>query len=215
MLETASIAFATFFATIGPLSVTAMFAALTARYSPQKRFSIATRATLVASAILITFAIIGEALLAGLGISLGALRTAGGVLLLLIGMEMVFARDSGATSTTSDEAAEAQTKSDIAVFPLATPLIAGPGAIGSVILLMADAKGGLEGKAVTFACLLLVLLLTFLSLLAASKLQRLLGITGIQVISRVLGILLTALAVQFIFDGIKQSGFFVPMLSPP
>ena len=125
---------------------------------------------------------------------------------MLIGIDMVFARSSGGTSTTDDEEEEAVSKSDISVFPLATPLIAGPGAMGAAILLMADQEGDLTGQAIIIASLLAIVLLTFVSLLLASKIQRLLGVTGMHVISRVMGVLLTALAVQFIFDGIKQSG---------
>lgn len=206
MLETASVALATFFATIGPIDVAAMFAALTAKDTPAQRFSIALRGILIAAVVLTLFAFLGKALLTSFGISLAALRTAGGILLLLIGIEMVFARESGATSTTADEEIEAQTRQDIAVFPLATPLIAGPGAIGAAILLMADAEGHYLNQLVVFGSLIAILLLTFISLLAASQLQRLLGLTGIHVISRVFGVVLTALAVQFIFDGIAQSG---------
>lgn len=206
MTETAGLALATFFATIGPLDVAAMFAALTANQSDKRKRIVAIRGTLIAAGILVAFALIGELLLARLGISLAALRTAGGVLLMLIGIDMVFARSSGGTSTTDDEEEEAVSKSDISVFPLATPLIAGPGAMGAAILLMADQEGDLTGQAIIIASLLAIVLLTFVSLLLASKIQRLLGVTGMHVISRVMGVLLTALAVQFIFDGIKQSG---------
>ena len=206
MMETAGVALATFFATIGPLDTAAMFAALTANTTPQHRRSMAIRGTLIAAVVLVTFALVGELLLAGLGISLAALRTAGGILLLLIGIEMVFARSSGGTSTTDEEEQEAASKQDISVFPLATPLIAGPGAMGAAILLMANAEGDLTHQATVIASLLAILLLTLAALLLASKIQQLLGVTGMHVISRVLGVLLSALAVQFIFDGIAQSG---------
>lgn len=205
-METASVALATFFATIGPIDAAAMFAALTVNATPAQRFSIALRGMLTATVILVLFALLGNALLKGFGISLPALRTAGGILLLLIGIEMVFARESGATSTTADEEEEAKTKPDIAVFPLATPLIAGPGAIGAAILLMADAEGQYLDQLIVLASLGAILLLTFISLLAASQLQKLLGLTGIHVVSRVFGVILTGLAVQFVFDGIAQSG---------
>src|SRR5690554_71308 len=166
----------------------------------------ALRGTLIAGAILILFALTGEWLLATLGISLAALRTAGGILLLLTGIDMVFARDSGATTTTSEETQEATLKNDISVFPIATPLIAGPGASGAASLLMADAEGNISQQIAVIAALLLVLLLTLVSLLLASRIHKLLGVTGMHVISRVMGILLAALAVQFIFDGIRKSG---------
>lgn len=206
MTETAGLALATFFATIGPLDVAAMFAALTANQTAQQKRVVAIRGTLIGAVILVAFALIGELLLAQLGISLAALRTAGGILLMLIGIDMVFARSSGGTSTTDDEEEEAVSKTDISVFPLATPLIAGPGAMGAAILLMADQEGDITGQAIIIASLLAIVLLTFVSLLLASNIQRLLGVTGMHVITRVMGVLLTALAVQFIFDGIKQSG---------
>ncbi|HEX9875498.1 MAG TPA: MarC family protein [Gammaproteobacteria bacterium] len=203
--ETAAVALATFFATVGPIDVAAMFAALTLNATPRERLIVAIRGTAIATGILLFFAIFGESVLDGLGISLAALRTAGGVLLLLIGIDLVFGRSSGATSATEAEAEEAAAKPDISVFPLATPLIAGPGAMGASILLMADTEGDLLLQGVVIACLLAILALTLLALIAASQLQRVLGVTGTQVIRRVFGILLTALAVQFFFDGISQS----------
>ena len=206
MIETGGLALATFFATIGPLDVAAMYAALTANQTAEQKRSVAIRGTLIGTLILVTFALIGEVLLARLGISLAALRTAGGILLLLIGIDMVFARSSGGTSTTDDEEKEAASKADISVFPLATPLIAGPGAMGAAILLMANQEGNLTGQAIVIGALLEILLATFISLLLASRIQNLLGVTGMHVITRVMGVLLSALAVQFIFDGIKESG---------
>ncbi|MBL4581741.1 MAG: MarC family protein, partial [Gammaproteobacteria bacterium] len=161
---------------------------------------------LIATGILVLFALVGEFLLIGLGISLAALRTGGGILLLLIGIDMVFARTSGSTSTTEEEELEAMGKRDIAVFPLATPLIAGPGAMGAVILLMANSEGNLVLQATVVASLLVIILLTFIMLLLASRIQQLFGVTGMHVVTRVFGVLLSALAVQFIFDGIAQSG---------
>ncbi len=208
MMETAIVAFATFFATIGPPDVAAMFAALTHDASPRMRRRIAFRGTLIATAILLFFAIAGEFMLSWLGISLAALRIAGGILLLLIGIEMVFAISSGGTSTTPEEEAEASAKQDITVFPLAMPLIAGPGAMGAVILLMSEASGNILLQGTVLLALLLVLLLTLAGMLVATQLHRLLGVTGMQVITRVLGVLLTALAVQFVLDGLMQSGLF-------
>ncbi|MFN3713838.1 MAG: MarC family protein [Alcanivoracaceae bacterium] len=208
MTDTAIVAFATFIATIGPVDVAAIFAALTANASPQHRRTMALRGTLIAAVILVLFALVGERLLSTLGITLAALRTAGGVLLLLIGIDMVFARDSGAVSTTDEEELEAASKADISVFPIATPLIAGPGAMGAAILLMADAEGDVSRQFAVMAALAVALILTLISLLLASQIHRLLGVTGMHVISRVMGILLAALAVQFVFDGVSQSGIF-------
>lgn len=206
MLETALIAFTTYFATIGPADVAALFAALTPNNSVAERRQMAIRATLIATAILLAFALFGEAVLALFGISLPALRIAGGILLLLIAIDMVFGRPSGGTTTTSEENAEAALKEDISVFPLATPLIAGPGAIGATMLLVADAEADRLRIAIVIGVMLGVLLLTFLLMLVATQVQRLLGVTGLHVVSRIVGVLLAALAVQFILDGIRTSG---------
>lgn len=206
MAEMAIVALTMFFATIGPLDGAAIFAALTAGATPQARRSMAVRGTLIAGLILLAFALMGELLLTRLGISLAALRTSGGILLLLIGIDMVFARSSGGTSTTYEENKEAVSREDLAVFPLATPLIAGPGAMGAAILLMADAGSDLLLQLVVVTSLAVILLLTLGALLLAGQMQRYMGITGMHVVSRVFGVLLSALAVQFIFDGIAQSG---------
>lgn len=206
LIEAFTVAFATFFATIGPVDVAAMFAALTSGLSAKKRRRTAVRGVLIAGAILLAFALLGEFILSAMGISLAALRAAGGVLLLLIGIELVTVKGSGATTTTLEEDQEAEARSDIAVFPLATPLIAGPGAIGAVILLMAHADGDLLEQTAVVISLVFVLVVTLLSLLLASRLQNWLGVTGMHMISRVFGVLLCALAMQFLFDGIAQSG---------
>ena len=206
VIETAALSLATFFATIGPLDVAAIFAALTVNSTRQHRRSMAIRGTLIATIILVLFALVGELVLGGLGISLAALRTAGGILLLLIAIEMVFARTTGGTSTTDEEEQEALSKQDISVFPIATPLIAGPGAMGAAILLMADAEGDLTHQLIVLGSLLAILLFTFTGMLLAGRIQQLLGIIGMHVITRIMGVLLSALAIQFIFDGIAQSG---------
>ena len=209
ILDTAIVALATFFATIGPLDVAAVFAALSSDEDQKARRLLAVRGVIIASIILLVFALFGEFFLSRLGISLPAFRTAGGILLLLIGIEMVFARSSGGASTVHEEEVEAATRQDIAVFPLATPLIAGPGAIGAAILLMANTNGVFFLQITVIVALLIILLFTLIALLIASQIQKFLGLTGQNVISRILGVLLSALAVQFIFDGIKQSGLLV------
>jgi multiple antibiotic resistance protein len=208
MIETGLIAFTTLFATVGPQDIAALFAALTAGSTAAKRRAIALKATLIAGGILFFFAFFGDALLALFGITLPALRTAGGILLLLIAIDLVFARQSGGTSTTSEENEEAVSRPDISVFPLATPLIAGPGSIGAVVLLIANTEGDRVQYAAILMAIAAILLLTFLLMLIAVHLQKLLGVTGIQVVSRIVGVLLAALAVQFIFDGLAASGIF-------
>jgi multiple antibiotic resistance protein len=206
MLETATVALATFFATIGPLDVAAVFAALTASHSPQRRRQMAFRGAFIATAVLLLFAFTGETILELLGISLAALRTGGGILLLLIGIDMVFQRSSGSTSTTDEEEAEAMGKQDISVFPIATPLIAGPGAMGAAVLLIADTEGDLILQAIVIGSLLVILAMTLIFMLLSAQVDRLFGKTGMHVITRIMGVLLAALAVQFIFDGIAASG---------
>lgn len=200
------VAFTTFFATIGPFDIAALFAALTHKHTSTERRRMALKGTLIAGGILLFFVLFGEAVFRNFGITLPALRTAGGILLLLIAIDMVFARPSGGTTTTSDENAEARTKDDLSVFPLATPLIAGPGSIGAATLMAAEARGDAVHLSAVVAALLCILLLTFLLMLTATQVQRFLGVTGLQVISRVVGVLLAALAVQFVFDGIGASG---------
>lgn len=206
MLELAILAFTTFFITVGPVDVAFMFAVLTAGVSPRQRCMMALRGVLIATLILLAFALLGEVALTWLGISLPAMRTAGGILLLLIGIDMVFARSSGGVSTTREEAREARARADISVFPLATPLLAGPGAMGAAILMMSRAGQDWMAQAVVLGAMLLVLLLALVCLLLAMQIQRFLGATGSHVLTRVLGVLLCALAVQFIFDGIADSG---------
>jgi multiple antibiotic resistance protein len=166
----------------------------------------AVKGVVIAAIILFVFAFIGEFLLHALGIGFPAFRIAGGVLLLLLAIDMAFARPSGIRSTTPPEQEEASHKEDISVFPLAIPLIAGPGALTSLLLLMGKAQGDILGQAVVMGVLTLVLLANLAVLLAAAKVSKLMGVTGVNVINRVLGILLAALACQFVIDGILQSG---------
>lgn len=206
MLETAAIAFTTFFATVAPVDSAIMFAALSAGNTPRQRRAMAVRGVVIATTLLLAFALFGETLLTRLGISLAALTTAGGILLLLMGIDLVFARSSGALSTTRAETREAEHRQDISVFPLATPLLAGPGTMGAVILLMANTQGDLPRGATVVAMLMLVMAISLALLLTAGRLEKLLGVTGIRVINRIFGILLSSLAVQFIFNGIRDSG---------
>ena len=208
MFEIGLFAFFTLFATVSPIDASAIFAALTIKSTAAHRRAMAVKGTLIGTAILVVFWLIGDQLLARLGITLPALRTAGGILLLLISIDMVFARPSGGTSTTVGETEEAEQKEDISVFPLATPLIAGPGTMGAIILLAAQAGDNWQNQMAVFAALVVVMTLTLMFLLVAGKLQKFLGVTGLNVISRVVGVLLAALAVQFIFDGIASSGIF-------
>jgi multiple antibiotic resistance protein len=193
--------FVTLLIIIDPLTVAPIFLGLTRFASAEHKRSIALRGTAIAGGILLIFALVGDWLLRMVGIGLPAFRIAGGVLLFLIAVDMVLARQSGIRSTTPPENEEAGHKEDISVFPLAIPLIAGPGAMTSVMLLMGRASGDVQRQAIVLGLTLLVLAITLICLLGAGRLARALGVTGTNVINRVLGIVLAALAVQFILDG--------------
>lgn len=208
MLEIYIISFTTYFATVGPLDVAGVFAVLTASAQARARRLMALRGVAIATCVLVLFALCGNFLLDSLGISLAALKVAGGILLLLMGIDMVFARDSGGTSTTSEENVEAASRADISVFPLATPLIAGPGAIGASILLMTRHEGDALAQSMVMAGLLTIMGITLALLLLAESVPKIFGVTGMHVVSRIFGVLLSGLAVQFIFDGVIASGVF-------
>ncbi|MHA1601134.1 MAG: MarC family protein [Alphaproteobacteria bacterium] len=203
MTEILTTAFVTFIVTVDPFGVAPLFVGLTASTSAVERRRLAVRGVVIGSAILIVFALVGEPLLRALGIGIPAFRIAGGILLLLLAIDMVMARQSGLRATTAGEDAETQARSDIAVFPLGIPLIAGPGAITSVVLLVGQARGDIAEQGAVIGVLIAVLILTLVCLLLAGHLMRLLGVTGINVISRVSGIIVAALAVQFMIDGLR------------
>ncbi|ASQ91235.1 antibiotic resistance protein MarC [Prosthecochloris sp. GSB1] len=202
MLKTAAIAFATFFATIGPVDLAALLPALMPDDDVLRRRSVAVKAVLVAGGILLGFTLFGNPLLGFLGISLPAMRIAGGILLLLFGVNMVFGRQTGFSRSTDEEANEAVMKPDVAVFPLATPLIAGPASMGAAVLLTAETGGDPLLLLAVVAALAAVLAVTLLLFLLAAQVRELLGVTGLHVVSRTAGVLLTALAVQFMLDGV-------------
>lgn len=204
LLEIAVNSFLLMFVTVDPVGVTPMFAALSAHLPEPARRSAATRAVLLAAVILVVFGLVGDALLAALGIGLPAFRIAGGGLLFLLAIDMVFARHSGLRSATQNEFHEAEHRQDISVFPLAFPLLAGPGALTTILLLTAGHEGDPAKLGVVMGCLMLVLVLTWVALRLTGPLLRVLGETGANVIGRLLGLLLAALAVQFIVDGVTD-----------
>lgn len=207
MLELAIVAFTTLFITVGPIDVAAIFAVLTKNNSVKTKRSLAIRGSFIATIILLIFAVIGDLVLDYLGISLAALQVSGGILLLLISIDMVFARESGAVSATAAEKEEAISKKhDIAVFPLATPLMAGAGSISALVLFMSEFSGDIYRQIIIISSLLTVMLLTFLLMIVAGTMQRVLGITGMNVLTRVFGVILASLSVQYIFDGLAGSG---------
>ncbi len=194
------------FVTIDPIGVAPIFVALTRGFEPAHRRATAIRGTVIAAVILLAFALGGRTVMAAVGIGFPALRIAGGILLLLLAIDMVFARPSGIRGMTGPESAEAGQRDDISVFPLAIPLIAGPGAITTTLLVMSRAAGDPAAQAAVLGVLALVLGATLAILLGAAAVSRLLGVTGITVLNRVMGIVLAALACQFVLDGIGGSG---------
>jgi multiple antibiotic resistance protein len=207
VLETAVYTFALLFVAVDPIGNAPLFLGLTGGTDAAHRRAMAVKGTVLATIVLLVFAVIGETVLHALRISLPAFRIAGGVLLFLLAVDMVFARpSSGLRAITRREDAEAATREDISVFPLAVPLLAGPGAITSVLLVMDRTGHEPAHLAVALAVLLAIMALTLLTLLFAAEVTRLLGVTGTNVIGRVLGILLAALAAQWVIDGLRAVG---------
>lgn len=189
----------TLFVVIDPAGLVPVFVTLAGGRSAQAQAAIARRAVFIAGAVLLFFSLAGGPILAYLGISVSALRIAGGILLFRIAVDMVFAQFR---RETPEEEAEARAKEDISVFPLAIPLIAGPGALASVLILASEARGEPSLFALVLGAAAMVLLVAYLFLRASTRLARLLGQTGINVVTRVLGLILAALAVQYVADGL-------------
>lgn len=196
-------AFTTLFVIIDPIGLVPVFLALTTGMSRAHRRRIAIRACLTGAAVLLAFAVFGEALLGFVGISMPAFRIAGGVLLFLTALDMLFERRQSRREDRAEEAEEDH--HDPSVFPLAIPLISGPGAIATVILLTGQAQGP-AGYAAVLGITFVVIGLVFLMFQLANPLERHLGKTGIVVVTRLFGMLLAALAIQFILDGLANFG---------
>lgn len=207
-LEFAASAFVMFLVTIGPLETAAIFGVLTAGVRRSARFRLASRAIVIGGGVLVVFAIGGTKLLRLLQVSIPAFEVAAGILLLLQSIELIFAHPGGLSTLTASEEMEAERSHEIAVFPLAIPLIAGPASITAAMLLMGQADADPAKVAVFFFALLLALALTYAMLILVDPLGRVLGVTGTNVIARISGILLASLAVQFILDGIRDSHLF-------
>ena len=205
MLDVALTAFATFFVIIDPVGVVPLFMSLTPGMDALQRRRIAVRAVIIATCILLVFTLLGQPILKYLGISLPAFRIAGGLLLLLLAIDMVVVKSSGLRSTTPKEEEEASHSPDITVFPLAIPLIAGPGSITSVILLHSQHSGDVVSQAISAGVMIGVLIMLLFGLLASGQIMKILGVTGVNVITRVFGIILSALAVSNIVEGIRGS----------
>ncbi|RYD59583.1 MAG: NAAT family transporter [Sphingomonadales bacterium] len=203
MIELFVSSFITFFVVIDPPGCAPIFAGLTAGTTATHRRAMAVRAVLVAALILFGFALFGEALLGALGISLNAFKIAGGIMLFLIALEMVFEKRTERREDRAEKV-KASEAPDVSIFPMAMPMIAGPGSIAAVMLLMSQNQG-IERSGIVLAAMVAILVLTLVALLAAGPIMRLVGAKIEAVISRLLGVLLGALATQFVIDGIRAS----------
>jgi len=196
-------AFATLFVAIGPIDTAIVFGGLTSGVHRPERFRLAWRAVLIAGGVLLGFALFGVELLAALHVSLDAFRFAGGVLLLLQAIQLIFGHPAGLSTLTAGERREAMEPGDIAIFPIAFPVIAGPAGLSAVVLLMGEAADDLLRAAVVLLSILLCLALTYAAMVFTDVLHRILKTSGTNVIARLAGVILSALAAQFIFDGIR------------
>jgi multiple antibiotic resistance protein len=211
LLALAVRSFLTLLVVIDPVGVSPVFLGLAGSRPQAERTRIARKAILVAGGLLVAFAVGGAWLLGHLGISMDAFRIAGGILLFRIAVDMVLGQHE---RETEEEEAEAHVRPDISVFPLAIPLIAGPGSLASVMILAGEAHADRFGLGVVLLMAAVVLGLCYAALQLSSLLGRLLGQTGVNVITRVLGVLLAALAVQYVADGVRGLLATAPGLSP-
>jgi len=218
MIEIALTAFTTLFVIIDPIGLAPIFVAVTQGMTPAQRNRVAARACLTGFFIIALFGLAGEKALELVGIGMPAFRISGGLLLFLIAVEMLFekrtprreknAKDADQTGDGTVQHEPPAPRHDPTVFPLATPLIGGPGALATMILLVGQHSGDLATQAMLFGVLAAVVLVVFALFLMGNILERALGQTGISVITRLLGMLLAALAVQFVLDGLADLGVF-------
>ncbi|WP_120716975.1 MarC family protein [Tsuneonella amylolytica] len=204
MLELFLSAFITLFVVIDPPGCAPIYAGLTKGASPAQSRSMAIRACVIAGIILVGFALFGEGLLGALHIELDSFRIAGGLMLFLIALDMVFEKRTERREQRAEKVAATPEVEDVSVFPMAMPMLAGPGAIASVMLLTSRVQG-LENTLVVLGALGAVLVLTLAALIAASPLMKLFGARVEAVITRLLGVLLAALAAQYVIDGLRAS----------
>jgi multiple antibiotic resistance protein len=200
-------AFATAFTIIDPVGMIPLTISVTASATGKERGAIVDRAVIVASGVIFLMAVAGKAILDSLGITLPAFMIAGGILLFLIAIDMLFARKTGAKQTPEETQAGAESGNP-AVFPLAIPMIAGPGTIATVLVLVSLAHGDRVEEALVFAAYASAMVVTWICMRASAQVLRLIGTTGIHVVTRLFGILLSALAIQFVINGLAETPLF-------
>ncbi|APZ43463.1 MarC family protein [Acidihalobacter ferrooxydans] len=199
-------AFMVLFVVVDPVSMAPIFMVMTHGATVAYRRRMAIKGVLVAGGILFFFLLVGDTLLKVLGVSLGAFRIAGGLLMFLVALDMVFPKNFHMREPSKDERKEAEEREDISVFPLAFPLLAGPGALTTLMLMLpAQDQGDPLHYVFVGAVILGVLLITLISLLVSGKITAFMGETGANLLSRLLGLVLAALSVQFVLDGIRTT----------
>lgn len=212
MFETALTTFTTFLAVIGPIDSAVLLATLTPNATRAERRAISLKAVAIATMIVLIFTLFGNPILHQLGVTLPALQVAGGIILLVIALDMTLSRHPSPVRLSPKESEEAESKAEahaeIAVFPMAMPLLAGPGAMTSAVVLAANTKGDPELLAAIVLAILAVMLVTLMCLLLAQEVNHLIGVTARKVIVRVFGVLLAAIAVQAIFTGVTAAHLF-------
>ncbi len=203
-LELATTAFVTLFVIVDPIGLTPLFVSLTSGMTPRQRRGVALRAVITGMAILAVFGIGGEFVLTKIGIGMPAFRISGGILLFITAIDMLFER----RTPRREKTAENDEGPDPAIFPLAMPLIAGPGAMTTMILLVGQNSGDLTSQLTIYAVMLTVLIIAFLLFMTSGLMERALGNTGINLVTRLMGMFLAALSVQFVLDGLREYGMF-------
>jgi multiple antibiotic resistance protein len=204
LLEAVFFNFITLLAIVNPIEAGAAFATLTLGATPAQQSTIAARASIVAAIILIGFGFAGDILLRALGIGFPAFRIAGGLLLLQVGFNMVFAKSTGTARLAPDERSAATLADDPSVFPLAIPIITGPGALTTIVAIISKPHESILENALVVVVVGIVLGITFLTMRASQRLTKILGPTGVNAVGRVMGIVVAAIAVQLIVDGVEE-----------
>lgn len=203
MVSTFLLSFAAIFFIVDPIGVVPLFVSMTARNDLAKSRNMAKRACIVATGVMVFFAVFGSVVFQTFNVTLGAFRVAGGILLMITALDMLRAHQAS-TRTSPEEEQEGEAREDIAIVPLAMPLLAGPGAIATAMVLVAQHGSTWQGTAAVVASIVLTMLLAYVLLHGAHGVKRILGRTGIAVLERVFGLILAAIAVQFVFDGAKE-----------
>ncbi|BAL23891.1 MarC family protein [Azoarcus sp. KH32C] len=203
MISAFLLSFAAIFFIVDPIGVVPLFVSMTARDDLAKARDMARRACVVATCVMVFFAVFGSVVLQTFNITLGAFRVAGGILLMITAFDMLRAHQAS-TRTSPEEEQEGEAREDIAIVPLAMPLLAGPGAIATAMVLVAQHGSTVAGTVAVVAAIVLTMTLAYVLLHGAHTVKRLLGRTGVAVLERVFGLILAAIAVQFVFDGAKE-----------